>query len=183
MTITQQAMTADELLHLPDDGGRYELVRGELRRMAPSSFAHGRRSIKIGASLEWHVEANNLGVVCGAEAGFWLSREPDTVRAPDASFVSRERVEAVGEVAGYWPGAPDLAAEVVSRNDLYTEVEEKVIEWLDAGTRMVVVINPRKRTVTVYRSRTEIAILTEGDTLDGADVVPGWRLPVAAIFA
>ena len=70
-----------------------------------------------------------------------------------------------------------------SPHDLYTEIEEKVIDWLDAGTRMVVIINPRKRTVTTYRSRSEITILTDDDTLDGADIIPGWQLPVQEIFA
>lgn len=183
MTTTQQATTAEELLRLPDDGARHELVRGELRRMSPASFERGRVSVNISTPLDGHVRANNLGVVCGAETGFWFSRDPDTVRAPDAAFISRERVEAVGDVVGYWPGAPDLAVEVASRHDFYTEVEDKVAAWLEAGTRMVIVVNPRRRTATVHRSLTESATLTERDTLDGADVVPGWRLPVGALFA
>ena len=88
----------------------------------------------------------------------------------------------VGDIEGYWSGVPDLAVEVVSRRDSYTEVEAKLIDWLEAGARMVVGVNPRKRTVTVYRSLTAIAILTEQDTLDGGDVVPGWLLPVRDIF-
>ena len=93
-----------------------------------------------------------------------------------------ERVETVGEVDGYWPGAPDLAVEVVSPNDLYTEVEEKVSDWLEAGNGMVVVVNPRNKTVAVRRSQPEITVLKEGDTLEGAEVVPGWSLPVRDIF-
>lgn len=182
MTITQQAMTADELLQLPDDGFRYELVRGELRRMSPASQEHGRLGFNVTLPLGQYVRANNLGTMYIAETGFRIGTAPDTVRAPDVAFVRRERVEEIGNPAGYWPSAPDLAVEIVSRNDLYTEVEEKVTEWLDAGTRMVIVVNPRKRTATVHRSRTEIAILTEQDTLDGADVVPGWRLPVSELF-
>jgi len=96
--------------------------------------------------------------------------------------VRQERIEAVGDIEGYWPGAPDLAVEVVSRHDLYTEVQDKVMDCLEAGARMVVVVNPCKRTVTVYRSFTEIVILTEQDTLTGGDVVPGWSLPVRDIF-
>jgi Uma2 family endonuclease len=98
------------------------------------------------------------------------------------AFVRQGRVDAIGDVEWYWPGAPDLAVEVVSRHDLYTAVEEKVLDWLEAGARMVVVVNPRKRTVTVYRSLTAITILTEQDTLDGGDVVLGWSLPVRDIF-
>ncbi|MGH8059597.1 MAG: Uma2 family endonuclease, partial [Candidatus Entotheonellia bacterium] len=89
----------------------------------------------------------------------------------------------VRDSEGYWPGAPDLAIEVISPSDTYTEVEEKVLDWLEAGTRMVIVVNPRKRVVTVYRSLAHIVILTEGDTLDGGDVVPGWTMPVRDVFA
>lgn len=103
------------------------------------------------------------------------------MRAPDVAFVRRERVEQVGEVEGYWPGPPDLAVEVVSPGDLYTEVEGKVLGWREAGSRMVVVVDPRNRTVSL-RSQTKIQVLTEGDTLDGGDVVSGWELPVADIF-
>ncbi|CAN5641019.1 hypothetical protein BH20ACT10_BH20ACT10_03040 [soil metagenome] len=97
--------------------------------------------------------------------------------------MSRERLEATGEVEGYWLGAPDLAVEVVSPNDTHSEVVEKSLEWLEAGCRMVIVVEPRRKTATVYRSRDDIRILTEGDAIDGADVVPGWRLPVSEIFA
>ncbi|MDW8214072.1 MAG: Uma2 family endonuclease, partial [Roseiflexaceae bacterium] len=106
---------------------------------------------------------------------------PDTVRAADVAFIRRERTLNAQDVTGYWPGAPDLVVEVVSPHDLYADVDEKVTDWLDAGARMVVVVNPRKRTVTVYQA-SAYAILHEDDVLDGGEVVPGWRLPVAAIF-
>jgi Uma2 family endonuclease len=133
--------------------------------------------------LHQHVQANNVGVVYAAETGFQLASNPDTVRAPDVAFVRQDRATAVEEETGYFPGAPDLVAEVISPHDLYTEVEEKVIAWLEAGTQMVLVVNPRKRIVTVYRSLKDISVLTENDYLDGADVVPGWTLPVRDIFA
>jgi Uma2 family endonuclease len=88
----------------------------------------------------------------------------------------------VGDVEGYWPGAPDLAVEVISPSDTYAEVQEKVLDWLEAGTQMVMLVMPRKRTVTVYRSLTNITMLTEDDTLDGSDVVPGWKIPVRELF-
>jgi Uma2 family endonuclease len=183
MTIAQHLVTANELLQQPDDGFRYELVRGELRRMSPASHKHGRMSVNFTTPLDQFVRENDLGAVYAAETGFRISSDPDTVLAPDAAFIRRDRVDAVGDTDGFWPGAPDLAVEVISRHDLYTEVEEKVIDWLEAGARMVVVINPRRRTVSVYRSLTDIAILTEQDTLYGADVVPGWQLPIRDIFA
>jgi Uma2 family endonuclease len=89
----------------------------------------------------------------------------------------------VGDIKGYWPGAPDLAVEVVSPGDVYAEAEEKVLEWLEAGARAVVVANPRKRVVTVYRTLTNILVLTQDETLGISDVVPGWAIPVCNIFA
>lgn len=110
---------------------------------------------------------------------------PGTVRAPDAAFVRRDRVEKAGRLKGYWPGARDLVVEVVSPNDSHSEVIAEALAWLEAGSRMVLVVDPEKRTVTVYRSRNEIHVLTAdaGDTVDGADVVPGWKLPVVELFA
>ena len=175
-------VTADELLDMPDDGYRYELVRGELRKMAPAGARHSAIGMKVGTSLTIHVSDNDLGTVFGADGGFLLERNPDTVRAPDVGFVRRERMEDVGLVDGYWPGPPDLAVEVISPNDLYTEVVEKVEEWLKAGTRMVVVVDPRRRVATVHRPGREVITLAEGDTLEGDDVVPGWRLAVGDIF-
>ena len=175
-------VTAEELLVMPDDGYRYELVRGELRKMAPAGARHSNIGIKVAVSLSNHVTANNLGTVFGADGGFLLERNPDTVRAPDVGFVRRERMEETGLVDGYWPGPPDLAVEVISPNDLYTEVAEKVEEWLKAGTRMVIVVDPRRRVVTVHRPGRESMTLAEGEVLDGDDVVPGWRMTLEDIF-
>jgi Uma2 family endonuclease len=182
-TAESVAVTADELLRMPDDGLRRELVRGELREMTPAGYRHGRVAMRIGSNLDVYVSGNGLGVVCAAETGFKIEGAPDTVRAPDVAFIGRLRVAAAGEPEGFWPGAPDLAVEVVSPGDSFGEVEEKVFDWLRAGCRMVVVANPRKRTVTVYRSHSDIVVLTEEDELDGGDVVPGWKLPVREIFA
>ncbi|HEY0607735.1 MAG TPA: Uma2 family endonuclease [Herpetosiphonaceae bacterium] len=181
MAVAQQFITAQELLQMPDDGYRYELVEGELRRMSPAGQQHGRIVLNLSAPLHQHVRSRNLGTVYAAETGFLLASNPDTVRAPDVAFVQQARTMQVE--TGYYSGAPDLVAEVISPHDLYTEVEEKVLAWLAAGTSMVLVVNPRKRTVTMYRSLTEITVLTESDQLDGADVVPGWTITVNEIFS
>ncbi len=183
MDVVRQQVGAEELLHMPDDGFRYELVRGELRRMNPAGNVHGRIVVRITWRLAQHVEENRLGTVYAAETGFKLATDPDTVRAPDVAFVSRARVEAIGELEGFWPEAPELAVEVISPGDSYVDVEEKVFDWLDAGTKMVVVINPRQRSATVYKSPTDIAALAEADVLDGGDIVPGFELAVRDIFA
>ena len=180
-TTGAKLMTAEELLQMPKDGYRYELVRGVLKKMAPAGHTHGKRGNRVNHSLSTHVYGNRLGEVYLAETGFILETEPDHVRAPDVAFVRQERVEAAGDGDGFFPGPPDLAIEVISPSDLLTDVYEKVEEWLAAGTLMVIVINPRNRTVSVHTSESAVT-LNEGDTLDGADVVPGWRLPIADIF-
>ena len=128
MATTDKLMTADELWRLPADGQRHELVAGELRTMAPSGSEHGWIVVRVTSPLDQHVGAHKLGLVYGAKTGFLLARQPDTVRAADVAFVRRDRVLAAGDVKCYWPGAPDLAVEVVSPSDLYTEVDEKVAE-------------------------------------------------------
>ncbi len=180
MSVTTQVMTAEDLLKMPDDGFRYELVKGELRKMAPPGYEYGKLAAKIVGSLEQHVTANNLGVVL-VETGFKLASDPDTVRAPDVAFISRERVEATGNVSGYFP-APNLAVEIISPNDIYSNVEEKVFEWLSSGVQMVIVINPRKRTVVVYYSDSRVIYLTEQNMLEGGNVVPGWGIQVRDLF-
>ena len=179
MTTVEHIATAADLEQLSGDGFRYELVDGEARKMTPASNEHGKIAMRVAWRLAQHVETHGLGSVYAAETGFRLASDPDTVRAPDAAFVSQARLDAVGAVAGYWPGAPDLVVEVVSPGDRSGEVAA----WLEAGTQMVVVIEPRPRTVTVHRTDGVIRTLREGDMLEGGAVVPGWKVPVVALFA
>ena len=180
MATTTQPITAQELLNMPDDGFRYELVRGELRKMPPAGHVHGEYAMFIGSSLVAHVKANGLGKVYAAETGFQL--ESDHVRAPDAAFVRRERAEAVRGTPGFFPGPPDVAVEVISPTDRYTEVEEKVADWLAAGALAVIVIDPRRRTAKVHRSPTDTVLLAEADVLQVDDAIPGWQIPISDIF-
>jgi Uma2 family endonuclease len=182
MTTDAKHMTARDLLRLPDDGIRRELVQGELREMPPSGHTHGRVAMRFSWPLGQFVDEHDLGEVYAAETGFLLAEDPDTVRGADAAFVARERVTQVEDDRGYFPGAPDLAVEVISPGDRYAEVEAKVEEWLDAGCRMVVVVNPRNRTVKVYRGMTDITVLTGDDSFDGEEVVPGFRLALPRLF-
>ncbi len=176
-------MTADELFEMPDAGFRYELVRGELKRMAPAGSEHGADTMKLAAPLAVFVDEYNLGVVFAAETGFILEENPDLVRAPDVSFVRRERVPESGIPKGYWKGAPDLAVEVVSPHDKLYEVDEKVDDYLAAGTLMVCIVYPKRRTVTVHRPTCEPQILNINDTLDLSDVIADFTLPVSKIFS
>ena len=172
--------TAAQLLRAGDIG-RCELVRGELRMMIPPGFQHGRITIKLTRPIVNHVEAHGLGIVVAAETGFVLSRDPDTVRALDVAFVRAER--GPGPERGYFPGAPDLAVEVLSPDDRPGYVCEKVAEWLEAGTRAVWVVDPRVRTVTVHTPAENPRVLREAEILDGGAVLPGFELAVRDIFA
>jgi Uma2 family endonuclease len=175
-------VTAEALFELPADGLRHELVKGELRTMPPAGSEHGSVGMNLAGPLNYYVKMHRLGVVFMAETGFVLSRNPDTVRAPDISFIAKAKVPASGVPKTFWPGAPDLAVEVVSPNDRVYEIDEKVEDWLEAGTSLVWVVNPRRRTVTVYRPGENPLVLDKAATLDGLDVVPGFQCRVSDIF-
>ncbi|HEU0015851.1 MAG TPA: Uma2 family endonuclease [Longimicrobium sp.] len=181
MATRLHTFTADELLAMPDDGVRRELVAGALREMPPVGKQHARISGRLYRSLHAWVSPRGLGEAF-VEFGYHLERDPDTVRAPDVSFVRAGHTDD-GPEEGYHAGTPDLAVEVLSPSDREFDVIEKVYDYLDAGTRMVVLVDPEPRSVTVYRSRRDKQVLTEDDVLDGGDVVPGWKLPVREIFA
>jgi Uma2 family endonuclease len=174
--------TADELWQFSHEGQRCELVEGHLRLMEPSSFEHGRIAATASLLLGVHVRENDIGVTLGAETGFILAREPDTVRAPDAAFVSRARADAVGATERYWPGAPDFAVEVISPNDSFGEVEAKASGWLQAGTTAVLVLDPRRRSATVYRTQGDVRVYDETQEIDFSDAVAGWQVTVAKFF-
>ncbi|HUP60830.1 MAG TPA: Uma2 family endonuclease [Thermoanaerobaculia bacterium] len=179
MSVETKLMTADELLAMPDDGAhRHELVQGELITMSPAGFEHGVIAGRIALHLGSYVSERNLGIVISSDTGFVVARDPDTVRAPDVAFVRRERV---AKTRKYFPGAPDLAVEVISPNDSFSEVYEKVLEYLRGGTRMVIVVDPDKQTAVV-RTPASASDLTITDTLTGGDVVPGWSLPLRELF-
>jgi Uma2 family endonuclease len=182
MAVRARASTAEDLWRLPDDGLRHELVHGELRVMAPPGAEHGRVAATVVGLLFLHVRENRAGVTFAAETGFLLARDPDTVRAPDAAFVVAERAEAVGRTEKYWPGAPDFAAEVISPGDTFADVEAKALDWLAAGTKVVLVIDPARRTATSYRQPGEVRIHAGDAMLDVSDAVPAWRVALADLF-
>ena len=176
-------ITADELLRLPTGmGQRYELVNGELRTMTPAGYEHGDIVAEIGMRLRVYVRANGLGRVSGAETGFRLHSNPDTVRAPDVAFVSQVRIPAGKLPQGYFPGAPDLAVEVISPSEVAADIQSKVTEYFEAGVRLVWIVYPNNRQVAVYRSVLDGVILSADDTLDGADLIPGFACRVAEFF-
>jgi Uma2 family endonuclease len=183
MSVGTHLVTAEDLLRMPDDGWRYELVRGELRRMPLPGFRHGRIANRIGHHLTTHVQDHDLGVVVAAETGFLLHSDPDEVRGADVAFVSKARLQATNfSQEKHFPGAPDLAVEIVSPSDSYADVEEKVLLWLGAGAQLIVVADPKKQVLLVHRPNRSAEILTLSDTLDATPVVPGWVFRVSDAF-
>jgi Uma2 family endonuclease len=150
--------------------------------MSPAGGRHGRIAHNLGLILGNHVREAGLGVVYAAETGFLIARDPDTVRAPDVAFVRHGRSRSIDDESGYVPLAPDLAGEVISPNDTFSEVEEKAFDWLAAGSRMVLLVDPRSRTLHVYRAADNIVVLEEKADFDAGVVVPGWRFAVAELF-
>jgi len=181
-TDPQTKATAEQLLAMPDDGNRYELIRGVLSMMSPAGSEHGRIACRILARLAVHVEQHGLGETYAAETGFRIAESPDTVRAPDAAFISRHRLEAVAPTRGYLPLAPDLVVEVVSPSDSYSDVETKATDWINAGSRIVLVVDPVNLTIHVYESNTEIRLLRSGGEFRAGDVCGDWRLQVDDAF-
>jgi Uma2 family endonuclease len=176
-------MTAEELLRLPTGmGERYELASGELKIMSPAGSRHGRIELRIGSLLEQAARRDSLGATFGAETGFVLSRNPDTVRAPDVAFVAAARLPAGELPDGYFPGPPDLAVEVISPNEPAVDVQRKVSEYFDASARLVWIVYPDLRQVVVFRSARESVTLIADNTLDGADLLPGFACRVSELF-
>jgi Uma2 family endonuclease len=182
MSTVAHIVTAEELLQMGGDQRR-ELVKGELRMMAPAGFDHGAIIANLAFLLTRHVKAKNLGLVLGAETGFRLEKKPDTVRGADIAFVSAGRIPASGRPIGFFEGAPDLAVEVLSPTDTVADVEDKVDDYLRAGSLLVWVVNPKRRTVTIYRAGATPALVGEQEQLVGEAVLPGFSCAVADIFA
>jgi Uma2 family endonuclease len=176
---TTKLWTAEELEQLPADEYRYALIKGELIRMPPPKFRHGR----IVSVFNWHVYGfvteNGLGVVSD-QSGFILGREPDTLLGPDLSFVQRARVPS--DENAYPTLAPDLVVEVASPSQTGPSIEEKIALYLEAGVRLVWAVDPIRLAVHVRRADGSEQWLTEHDVIDGEDVLPGFRLPVSQLF-
>jgi Uma2 family endonuclease len=174
-------VTAEELSHLNLPGKRTELVKGILRVREPAGYRHGEVAMSLAAAMHAFVRARHLGRVLAAETGFKLSSDPDTVRAPDVAFVRADRIP-VPAPLGFPAIAPDLAVEVLSPDDRPGEVLEKVGDWLNAGVRLVWVVDPGRRLARVYRPDGSETALAEHDALDGEDVLPGFSCPLTEVL-
>ncbi len=183
MSTTTRLLTADELISLPEDETTWtELIDGEIVPMSPPGFVHGIVAQNVGWLLTEYVRRHRLGIVTAAETGFIVSRNPDTVLAPDGGFVRQERLKVIGVPRAYFPEAPALIFEVASPRDRLGQINRKTRRWFEAGLETAWVVDPDARTVTTYRSLEEIQVLHEKDTLNGAPVVPGFTCSVAELF-
>lgn len=181
MSTIQRILTADELLALGDIG-RCELIDGEVIRMSPGSFEHGAVAMNVGRVLSEFVHHHQCGIVTAAETGFKIRRNPDTVRAPDAAFISTARLPKELPRRGFFEGAPDLAAEVVSPDDRWSEVVAKAQDWLSAGCRLVWIVDPATRCVTVHEGGGQVRVLQETEPLEAGDVLPGFQVTISELF-
>ena len=181
-TAKPKLLTADDLLRLDSQGIRGELIRGVLHETMPAGLRHGEVVAALLAMFWIHIRPRRLGRIFGSDTGVILETNPDTVREPDAAFVSAERLPLDVEISGYCPVAPDLVAEIKSPSDSEQAVEDKATMWLSHGVRMALVINPEAGTIRVRQPNLPPVILGMDDALDVSDVLPGFSCSVREIL-
>ena len=179
--MTAALITADQLLHLSIPDKRVELVRGVLVVREPPGYRHGRITAELAFQLAHYVKTKGIGQVVVGDAGFQVASHPDTVRGPDIAFIHAERVPDA-QTPGFPRLGPDLVVEVLSPHDRPGETLAKVGDWLDAGTRVVWVIDPERRLARVYRHDGSETSLNEDGQLDGEDVLPGFSCRLISVL-
>jgi Uma2 family endonuclease len=174
-------MTAEDLMANPVPNKCTELVAGHMLVREPPGYRHGDVAARLLLAIGTHVLTHKLGRVLASETGFTLFRNPDTVRAPDVAFIRTERVPATSLV-GYPEFAPDLAVEVLSPSDRPGKVLAKVGDWLDAGSRLVWIVDPERRVARVYRPDGAVLTLSDAQSLSGEDVLPALTIPLSQLL-
>ncbi len=182
MTATTKLVTAEELERMPEDE-RYELIRGELHRMSPAGRPHGGMLLELSTPLSLHVKRYGLGKLYAGEVGVILERDPDTVLAPDLAFVRADRLVPDDPGDGYMPYPPDLVVEIASPSDSRPALRRKAARYFAAGVPYVWLVEASPRTVSQLGADGSERVWRDAEILDGDDVLPGFRLPVADIFA
>lgn len=177
----EDLITAEEFARFPDLGP-CELVNGRIVHLSPAQPLHGLVEARLGSRLFTHADSSGRGLVLGGEVGLWVRRGPDTVRGADLLFISRERW-ARRNPKGFLDGPPELVVEILSPDDRYGEVMEKLEEYLALGVDLVWIVDPERRYVLAYRSLLEVERFEEGDVLTDEEILPGFSLPVADLFS
>jgi Uma2 family endonuclease len=181
MESAAKVWTDGELMALPKDGYKRELLHGEII-MSPAGSEHGRISFLIAAAIDRHASRHGLGLVLDSSTGFRLT--PDDLLSPDAAFVAKARLAGMKRLPrGFFPGVPDLVVEVLSASDTPGRIHEKLTRYFAHGCRLIWVVNPAERNALVYRTPEADRLVRVTDALDGEDVLPGFRLPLAELFA
>lgn len=173
-------ITAEQFLHWPDEG-RCELVNGEIVHLTASRPLHGLVEVRLSSRLFTYADSSGRGHVLGGEVGLWVRRNPDTVRGADLMFISHERW-ARRNPQGFLDVPPELVVEILSPDDRYGEVMEKLEEYLALGVDLVWIVDPERRYVLAYRSLLEVERFEVGDVLADEEILPGFSLPVAELF-
>lgn len=179
---TTRVYTIEDVERSPPEG-EWELIDGELVPMTPSGLEASSLGLRIGRIVGNFVDAHDLGMMTGADGGYVLFPDRQTLRAPDVGFIRKDRIPPPEERPRFPRLAPDLAIEVLSPSDRMVEVLSKVTMYLQAGVRMVWLVDPRQRTMTIFRPDEPLILLAECDTLDGGNVLPGFSVPITEIFA
>ncbi|MGH2457558.1 MAG: Uma2 family endonuclease [Chloroflexota bacterium] len=183
MVVTKKRLTVEEFARLPTGQGvRYELVNGELRTMAAAGGRHGAVVARITVRLGSFLESHDLGVLFGAETGFFLQRNPNHLRAPDAAFVTHERLAGLDQVAGFLEVAPDFVVEVVSPSDSWSDVTSKAQDWLDRGVRIAWLVDPEAHSVEVWRTGGRVERRARDEEVDAEPALPGFRCRASELF-
>jgi len=178
----EKSITVEEFYEMTFEGFRGELVKGRLKKTMPTSILHGIIAGRIAGLLWTYILQTKLGEVLTAETGFRLFVNEKTVRVPDVSFLSNEKLALIKNPNKFYDGTPDLAVEVISPSESYDDVQEKLEDYLSAGVKMVWIIRPKNKTITTYRTLFDFKVLREDDELNGEDVLPDFKCSLPTIF-
>jgi Uma2 family endonuclease len=180
--VVEHEVTVEEFYEKALEGFRGELVKGELRETMPTSILHGIIAGRIAIILGMFVLQNKLGEVLTAETGFKLFVNEKTVRVPDVAFLSNEKLAQVEDFSKFFNGTPDLAVEVISPSETYDDVQEKLEDYLASGVKIVWLVRPKQKTVTVYHSIFDFKIFSETGEIEGENVLPNFKCKLSDIF-
>jgi len=179
----KKVWTEATLQSLPDDGYIYEVVDGELVMSPKNNFQHESICTRLHFALEAFNRQHRLGVVLGSSAGCWMINR--NCRAPDVSFIPKERLLKLGfkfSTRKFFPGAPDLAAEVLSPSNTRPEMDQRLTDFFASGTQIAWIIDPENECVEVCHSTTDRRLIGSGGLLQGEHLLPGFQYPVADLF-